>query len=33
MEDAKGSKMRMCFKGKTDFDLLGLAKAFLEKGL
>ena len=28
MEDGSGSKMRMCFKGKTDFDLLELGKSF-----
>ena len=33
IEDSKGSKMRMCFKGKPDFDLMNLAKAFLEKSL
>ena len=33
IEDKKGSKMRMCFKGKPDFDLMNLAKAFLEKNL
>lgn len=28
MEDGNGSKMRMCFRGKTDFDLLELGKSF-----
>jgi len=28
MEDGSGSKMRMCFRGKTDFDLLELGKSF-----
>ncbi|MDD4273320.1 MAG: hypothetical protein PHG14_06280 [Desulfobacter postgatei] len=28
MEDGNGAKMRMCFKGKTDFDLLELGKSF-----
>jgi len=28
MEDGKGAKMRMCFRGKTDFDLLELGKSF-----
>jgi hypothetical protein len=28
MEDGSGSKMRMCFRGKTDFDLLELGKIF-----
>lgn len=28
MENKAGSKMRMSFKGKTDFDLLELGKAF-----
>ncbi len=28
MEDSKGAKMRMCFRGKTDFDLLELGKTF-----
>lgn len=31
MEDSSGAKMRMCFKGKTDFDLLELGKAFWRK--
>ena len=31
MQDILGSKMRMRFKGKTDFDLLELAKAFWRK--
>ena len=32
MEDARGSKMRMIFKGKADLDLLELSKAFWRKG-
>lgn len=28
MEDGSGSKMRMCFRGSTDFDLLELGKSF-----
>ena len=32
MEDRAGAKMRMCFKGKMDFDLLELGKAFWRKG-
>jgi len=28
MEDSNGSKMKMCFRGKTDFDLLELSKSF-----
>ena len=32
MEDSSGAKMRMCFKGKTDFELLELGKAFWRKG-
>ena len=28
MQDILGAKMRMHFRGKTDFDLLELAKAF-----
>ena len=32
MEDASGAKMRMHFRGKTDFDLLELGKAFWRKG-
>ena len=28
MEDGSGAKMRMCFRGKTDFDLLELGKSF-----
>ena len=31
MEDAKGSKMRMCFRGKSDLDLPELWKAFWRK--
>ena len=33
IKDKNGSKMRICFKGKPDFDLMNLAKAFLEKSL
>ena len=28
IEVEKGSKMRICFKGKPDFDITGLVKAF-----
>lgn len=31
MEDVSGAKMRMCFRGKTDFDLLELGKSFWSK--
>ncbi len=31
MQDIAGGKMRMHFRGKTDFDLLELAKAFWRK--
>ena len=31
MEDGSGSKMKMCFRGKTDFDLLELGKSFWKK--
>jgi hypothetical protein len=31
MQDSRGAKMRMHFRGKTDFDLLQLAKAFWSK--
>ena len=31
MQDIRGAKMRMHFRGKTDFDLLQLAKAFWSK--
>jgi hypothetical protein len=31
MQDIGGAKMRMHFRGKTDFDLLELAKAFWSK--
>jgi len=31
MEDSSGSKMKMCFKGKTDFDLIELGKSFWNK--
>ena len=33
IEDKNGLKMKVCFKGKPDFDLMNLAKAFLEKNL
>ena len=33
MQDIGGAKMRMHFRGKTDFDLLELAKAFWRKKL
>ena len=33
MQDILGSKMRMHFRGKTDFNLLELAKAFWRKKL
>jgi len=32
MEDSAGAKVRMCFKGKSDFDFLELAKTFWRKG-
>jgi hypothetical protein len=32
MQNSSGAKMRMCFKGKTDFDLLELGKAFWRNG-
>ena len=28
MEDSSGAKMKMCFRGRTDFDLLELGKSF-----
>jgi hypothetical protein len=31
LQDIAGAKMRMHFRGKTDFDLLELAKAFWSK--
>ena len=31
MEDGRGSKMKMCFKGRTEFDLLELGKSFWSK--
>lgn len=31
MEDIKGSKMKMHFRGKTDFDLLELGRSFWSK--
>jgi hypothetical protein len=31
MQDIRGAKMRMHFRGKTDFDLLEFAKAFWSK--
>lgn len=33
IEDNKGSKIKICFKGKPDFDLMNLAKAFLDNKL
>ena len=33
IEDKNGLKMRICFKGKPDADLLSLAKVFLESNL
>ncbi|MHB8276851.1 MAG: hypothetical protein ACYDIA_04265 [Candidatus Humimicrobiaceae bacterium] len=33
IEDFRGSKMRICFKGKPDFDLMDLVKAFQQKNL
>ena len=33
IEDKSGLKMRICFKGKPDVDLLILAKVFLESNL
>ena len=33
MEDKKGLKMRICFKGKPDFDLPELAKTLWQRGL
>lgn len=33
METKKGSRLRICFKGKTDFDLMSLAKTFCQKSL
>ncbi|MHB1253231.1 MAG: hypothetical protein ACYCZ1_03605 [Candidatus Humimicrobiaceae bacterium] len=31
IEDKNGTKMKICFKGKPDLDLMNLAKAFLGK--
>lgn len=31
MEDCSGSKMKMCFRGETQFDLLELGKSFWRK--
>ena len=31
IEDKNGLKMKICFKGKPDLDLMNLAKAFLGK--
>ena len=33
IEDKNGSKMKICFKGKPDLDLMNLAKAFLKNSL
>lgn len=33
MEDSSGAKMKMCFRGKTDLDLLELGKAFWRRDL
>jgi hypothetical protein len=32
MQDATGLKMKMSVRGKVDFNLLQLAKAFMSKG-
>ncbi|MCP3924171.1 MAG: hypothetical protein GY714_16450 [Desulfobacterales bacterium] len=31
MEDKSGSRMKMCFRGETNFDLLELGKSFWNK--
>ena len=31
MENSKGSKIRISFKGKTDFDFTALTKTFMQK--
>ena len=31
MENSKGSKIRISFKGKTDFDFTNLVKTFMQK--
>ena len=33
IENKSGLKMKVCFKGKPDFDLLSLAKIFLESNI
>ena len=33
METEKGSRLKICFKGRTDFDLMALVKTFCQKGL
>ena len=33
MENKKGQRLKICFKGKTDFDLMALATTFLENNL
>ena len=33
IEDKNGSKMKICFNGKPDFDIAGLVKAFQQKSL
>jgi len=33
METEKGSRLKISLKGRTDFDLMSLAKTFLENGL
>jgi len=33
MENKKGSHLKISFKGRTDFDLMALAKTFLQKNL
>ena len=33
MENKKGSRLKICFKGKTDFGLMALATTFLENNL
>ena len=33
MENKKGQRIKICFKGKTEFDLMALAETFLQKNL
>jgi len=33
MENKKGSRLKVCLKGKIDFDPMDIARTFLQKNL